>query len=93
MCPETGCGKKVVDENNGTYRCEKCNKTYSNFKWSYMVSAEISDATGAQWITLFRSEAEALLGVTAEEFGNHKLNVSIVFHEFFLIYDFFFLAK
>ncbi|CAF3183622.1 unnamed protein product [Rotaria sp. Silwood2] len=38
MCPEERCGKKVVDENNGTFRCEKCNKTYNNFKWSYMVS-------------------------------------------------------
>jgi len=38
MCPEDRCNKKVVDENNGTYRCEKCNKTYPNFKWSYMIS-------------------------------------------------------
>ncbi|CAF1214168.1 unnamed protein product [Adineta steineri] len=76
MCPEERCGKKVVDENNGSYRCEKCNKTYNNFKWAYMVSAEISDTTGAQWITVFRNEAEALLGLTAEEFGAHKLNQS-----------------
>jgi hypothetical protein len=41
MCPEDRCGKKVVDENNGTYRCEKCNKTYNNFKWSYMLSVGI----------------------------------------------------
>ncbi|CAF3669774.1 unnamed protein product [Rotaria sp. Silwood1] len=74
MCPEERCGKKVVDENNGTFRCEKCNKTYNNFKWSYMVSAEISDATGAQWMSAFRNEAEALLGISADEFGNHKLN-------------------
>jgi hypothetical protein len=26
---------------------------------------------------MFRNEAEALLGVTADEFGNHKLNVNI----------------
>jgi len=74
MCPEERCGKKVVDENNGTYRCEKCNKTYNNFKWAYMVSAELSDTTGAQWITVFRNDAEALLGITADEFGNHKVN-------------------
>lgn len=43
MCPEDRCGKKVIDENNGTYRCEKCNKTYDNFKWSYMVSVRIRD--------------------------------------------------
>lgn len=41
MCPEDRCGKKVVDENNGTYRCEKCNKTYDNFKWAYMLSVGI----------------------------------------------------
>ncbi len=38
MCPEEKCGKKVIDENNGSYRCEKCNKTYNSFKWAYMVS-------------------------------------------------------
>ncbi|CAF3376875.1 unnamed protein product [Rotaria sp. Silwood2] len=36
--------------------------------------AEISDCTGSQWISAFRNEAEALLGITADEFGNHKLN-------------------
>jgi len=76
MCPEDKCGKKVIDENNGTYRCEKCNKTHNSYKWAYMVSAEISDTTGSQWITVFRNEAEALLGVPADEFGKHKLNQS-----------------
>ncbi|CAF0967358.1 unnamed protein product [Adineta ricciae] len=74
MCPERGCGKKVVDENNGTYRCEKCNKIYTNFEWAYMLSAEISDVTGSQWINIFRHEAEALLGISADEFGNYRMN-------------------
>ena len=38
MCPEEKCSKKVIDENNGTYRCEKCNKIYNDFKWAYMIS-------------------------------------------------------
>ena len=37
--------------------------------------AEISDATGSQWINVFRNEAEALLGLSADEFGNHRMNV------------------
>ncbi|CAF1562798.1 unnamed protein product [Rotaria magnacalcarata] len=74
MCPQEKCGKKVIDENNGSFRCEKCNKTYSSYKWSYMLAAEISDATGSQWISAFSNEAESLLGMTADEFGNHKLN-------------------
>jgi replication factor A1 len=46
MCPEDRCGKKVVDENNGTYRCEKCNKTYNNFKWAYMLSVRVKYCFG-----------------------------------------------
>ena len=41
MCPEEKCSKKVVDENNESYRCEKCNKTYNSFKWAYMVSVYV----------------------------------------------------
>ncbi|CAF1163449.1 unnamed protein product [Adineta ricciae] len=74
MCPEKGCGKKVVDENNGMYRCEKCNKNYTNFEWAYMLSAEISDATGSQWINIFCHEAEALLGISAKKFGSYRMN-------------------
>lgn len=42
---------------------------------STSIQAEISDASSNQWINFFRVEAEALLGLTAEEFGNHKMNV------------------
>ncbi len=38
--------------------------------------AEISDATGTHWIMAFRNEAEAIIGITADEFGDHKLNVN-----------------
>jgi replication factor A1 len=37
-CPGDGCNKKVVDQNDGTYRCEKCAKNYSNFKWRMILS-------------------------------------------------------
>ena len=78
MCPEENCGKKVVDENNGTFRCEKCCKVYGHFKWAYMLSVEIADATGSQWVTVFGNEAEALLGITADALGTHKVNVGVI---------------
>ncbi|VDP15091.1 unnamed protein product [Soboliphyme baturini] len=37
-CPTADCKKKVYDENNGMYRCEKCNKHYPNFKWRMLLS-------------------------------------------------------
>ena len=36
-CPSTECNKKVVDMENGMYRCEKCNREYPNFKYRLLV--------------------------------------------------------
>lgn len=41
-CPQADCNKKVVDNENGTYRCEKCNAEYPNFKYRLMVSVSIA---------------------------------------------------
>lgn len=71
-CPAPDCNKKVIDQNTGMYRCEKCNREYDNFKWRLMLSAQIADWTGSQWLTLFHETAEAILGTTADEVGNHK---------------------
>ena len=37
-CPGENCNKKVVDQNDGTYRCEKCSKSYPDFKWRMILS-------------------------------------------------------
>ena len=37
-CPGENCNKKVVDQNNGMYRCEKCNKEFQDFRWRLMLS-------------------------------------------------------
>lgn len=68
-CPKPDCQKKVVDRNDGTYRCEKCNDETDNFKYRLMLSAQLSDSTGNQWVTLFQEAAEALLGTTSAELG------------------------
>ena len=37
-CPGENCNKKVVDQNDGTYRCEKCSRNYPNFNWRMILS-------------------------------------------------------
>lgn len=37
-CPQPDCNKKVVDQGNGTYRCEKCNTDYPNFKYRILMN-------------------------------------------------------
>jgi len=68
-CPKPDCQKKVVDRNDGTYRCEKCNDETENFKYRLMLSAQLCDSTGNQWVTFFQETAETLLGTTSAELG------------------------
>ena len=37
-CPSEDCNKKVIEEGDGSYRCEKCNKTYPEFKYRLILS-------------------------------------------------------
>ncbi|XP_025413456.1 replication protein A 70 kDa DNA-binding subunit isoform X1 [Sipha flava] len=68
-CPKPDCQKKVVDRNDGTYRCEKCNDETENFKYRFMLSAQLSDFTGNQWVTMFQEVAESFLGTSSQELG------------------------
>lgn len=40
-CPQAECNKKVIDMENGQYRCEKCCNEYPNFKYRLMVNVSI----------------------------------------------------
>lgn len=50
-CPQADCNKKVVDQGNGTYRCEKCNNDYPNFKYRMLMNVSKSFDS---WITAIR---------------------------------------
>ncbi|CAH2096286.1 unnamed protein product [Euphydryas editha] len=68
-CPQEQCNKKLVDQENGLLRCEKCNREYPNFKYRLLLGANVSDPTGDQRITAFNETAEIMLGKSAEEVG------------------------
>ncbi|XP_076031483.1 replication protein A 70 isoform X2 [Oratosquilla oratoria] len=82
-CPSDGCNKKVIDMNNGFYRCEKCNREYDTFKWRLMVSANLADATNNQWVTMFQDQAEAVLGMPAQDIGNMRESNNDAFLQLF----------
>ncbi|XP_041979266.1 replication protein A 70 kDa DNA-binding subunit [Aricia agestis] len=68
-CPADGCNKKLVDQENGLFRCEKCNRDYPNFKHRLLLAATVSDPTGDQRVTAFNEAAESILGKPASEVG------------------------
>ena len=42
-CPAEGCKKKVVDQSNGMYKCEKCQREYPNFTYRLLASVSITN--------------------------------------------------
>jgi len=70
-CPSEGCNKKVIDENDG-WRCEKCEKTYPSPDYRYILSIDVLDHTGNQWLTCFNEMGEKLIGYKAKELQEIK---------------------
>ncbi|XP_054454284.1 LOW QUALITY PROTEIN: replication protein A 70 kDa DNA-binding subunit [Anoplopoma fimbria] len=82
-CPSQDCNKKVVDQHNGMFRCEKCDKEFPNFKYRLILSANIADYADNQWVTCFQESAEAILGQNAAYLGQLKDSNEAAFDEVF----------
>ena len=75
-CPTEGCNKKVIEEGPNQYRCEKCQKVFDRCDHRYIMTVQISDATGAIWVQAFNETGQQLLEKSAEEMYNLKMNVT-----------------
>ncbi|XP_047235672.1 replication protein A 70 kDa DNA-binding subunit-like isoform X2 [Girardinichthys multiradiatus] len=82
-CPSGDCNKKVIDQQNGFYRCEKCNREFPNFRYRLLLSANLADFGDNQWVTCFQETAEVLLGRNAEELGQLRETDEAEFDEVF----------
>uniref|UniRef100_A0A8C5MQF7 Replication protein A subunit n=1 Tax=Leptobrachium leishanense TaxID=445787 RepID=A0A8C5MQF7_9ANUR len=82
-CPSQDCNKKVIDQQNGLYRCEKCDKEFPNFKYRLILSANVADFGENQWITCFQESAESILGQNAAYLGELKDKNEQAFEEVF----------
>lgn len=72
-CAADNCMKKVQDQGDGLYLCEKCGGQPSrNFKWRMLLKIVVSDATRQSWATAFNEKAEQILGVTAATLGKYN---------------------
>ncbi|XP_004857206.1 replication protein A 70 kDa DNA-binding subunit isoform X1 [Heterocephalus glaber] len=82
-CPTQDCNKKVIDQQNGLYRCEKCDREFPNFKYRMILSANIADFQENQWVTCFQESAEAILGQNTAYLGELKEKNEQAFEEVF----------
>ncbi|XP_008994611.1 replication protein A 70 kDa DNA-binding subunit isoform X2 [Callithrix jacchus] len=82
-CPTQDCNKKVIDQQNGLYRCEKCDTEFPSFKYRMILSVNIADFQENQWVTCFQESAEAILGQSAAYLGELKDKNEQAFEEVF----------
>lgn len=73
-CSNEGCNKKVIEQSDGTWRCEKCDTNNQAPDYRYMLTMSILDETGRLWVTMFNDQAKQLLGVDANQLIAMKNN-------------------
>ncbi|KAL3856902.1 hypothetical protein ACJMK2_011608 [Sinanodonta woodiana] len=82
-CPTETCNRKVIDQGNGMFRCEKCNKSFPDFKWRMILWVNLADFSDNQWVTCFQESAETILGKTAAELGHLRESNEAAFDQVF----------
>ncbi len=70
-CPSDGCNKKVTLDNDNNWRCEKCDRSYEQPEYRYILSTNVADASGQIWLSGFNEDAAKIIGMPAGEL--HKL--------------------
>jgi len=73
-CPTEGCNKKVTDSNDGTWRCEKCDRTYDKPEYRYIVGLAVADHTGQAWFQGFNDAGVMIFGKPANDVMEMKNN-------------------
>ena len=72
-CPEESSNKKCTETTDGQWHCEATDKTYDAPQWRYVMSVQVADAWGSQWVTLFNEQGTQLMnGKSAGELFDTK---------------------
>jgi len=64
-CPE--CSKKVMQNNQGAWDCNKCGKCFQTPNVRYMLNMILADSSGSTFVTVFDDAGTSLVGTNAAE--------------------------
>ncbi|KAH9305183.1 hypothetical protein KI387_009587 [Taxus chinensis] len=60
------CRKKVVQTDEGTWHCPKCNVDSSECTFRYALNLLLEDTTGTVWATAFEDVGSSIMGLSAQ---------------------------
>ncbi|KAF3357892.1 hypothetical protein VD0004_g9366 [Verticillium dahliae] len=66
-CRNEGCNKKVVDMNDGTWRCDKCDVSHDRPEYRYIMSVNVCDHTSQLWLSCFDEVGRSIMGMSADQ--------------------------
>jgi replication factor A1 len=64
------CNKKVINNGDGTWQCDKCDKSLPNCEYRYLLQCQIQDHTGVTYATAFQEAGIEIVGHSAHELYN-----------------------
>ncbi|WOL14899.1 hypothetical protein Cni_G23680 [Canna indica] len=67
MVGDRPCSKKVNNNGDGTWHCDRCDQSFPECDYRYLLQMQIQDHTGMTWVTAFQECGGEILGVTAKE--------------------------
>ncbi|MCJ1397895.1 Replication factor A protein 1 [Xylographa trunciseda] len=73
-CASPDCNKKVIEQEPGQWRCEKCDKTFPKPEYRYIMSLNVSDHTGQIWLSCFDDVGRMIMGMSADQLNELKDN-------------------
>lgn len=73
-CSSENCNKKVVDQGDGTWRCEKCDIRHARPQYRYIMSVNVNDHTGQLWLSCFDDVGRIIMGMSGDELMDIKEN-------------------
>jgi replication factor A1 len=71
-CSSEGCNRKVIEQHDGTWRCEKCDINHAVPLYRYILTISVLDQSGQLWITMFEDQAKQFLGVSANDLVKYR---------------------
>ncbi|ONK62252.1 uncharacterized protein A4U43_C07F1930 [Asparagus officinalis] len=67
MVGDRQCNKKVINNGDGTWQCERCDRSFPECDYRYLLQFQIQDHTGMTWVTAFQEAGEEIMGVPAKK--------------------------
>lgn len=67
MIGDRQCNKKVTNNGDGKWRCDRCDQTVDECEYRYILQFQIQDHTGLTWVTAFQECGDQIMGISAKE--------------------------